>query len=70
MFVRDVTIKFSDRTVGVQGGDEPNRLTWSASAANHDMMTKEMTTALFRLMLWGLGVGSNATGSHWCCQDV
>jgi hypothetical protein len=27
MFVRDVTIKFSDRTVGVQGGDEPNRLT-------------------------------------------
>lgn len=36
MFVRDVSIKFTNRTVGVQGGDEPNRLTWSASAANHD----------------------------------
>lgn len=33
MFVRDVTIKFTNRTVGVQGGDEPNRLTWWASAA-------------------------------------
>jgi len=27
MFVRDVSIKFTNRTVGVQGGDEPNRLT-------------------------------------------
>jgi len=36
MLVQDVSIKFTNRTVGVQGGDEPNRLTWSASAANHD----------------------------------
>jgi hypothetical protein len=27
MFVRDVKIKFTNRMVGVQGGDEPNRLT-------------------------------------------
>jgi hypothetical protein len=27
MFVRDVRIKFSDKTVGVQGGDEPNQCT-------------------------------------------
>lgn len=27
MFVRDVSIKFTNRTVGVQGGEEPNRLT-------------------------------------------
>jgi hypothetical protein len=32
-------------------------------------MTKEMTIALFRLMLWGLGVESNRTRSHWSCAE-
>jgi hypothetical protein len=35
MFVRDVRIKFTNQIIGVQGSEEPNRLTWSASAANH-----------------------------------
>jgi hypothetical protein len=26
MFVQDVSIKFTNQTIGVQGGDEPNRL--------------------------------------------
>jgi len=31
MFVQDVSIRFTNQIVGVQGGDEPNRLTWWAS---------------------------------------
>jgi hypothetical protein len=36
-----------------------------SQTGSHDLlqqpiMTKEMTIALFRLMLWGLGVGSNS----------
>lgn len=43
--------------------------TGSHDQLQQPIMTKEMTIALFRLMLWGLGVESNRTRSHCCCAE-
>jgi len=43
--------------------------TGSHDQLQQPIVTKEMTIALFRLMLWGLGVESKRTRSHCYCAE-